>query len=74
MLSLTWNAPREAFADTNQALFEGRTVDDMFIGSTTAYRFCGAEALPAFSCYDVKKNPDVKNDLQRLRQHLNGVC
>ena len=30
MLSLTFNAPREAFDDPNQYLFQGKGVDDLF--------------------------------------------
>lgn len=29
MLSLTWNAPREAFDDSNQILLEGKSVDEV---------------------------------------------
>ena len=73
MLSLTWNAPREAFGNKDQNLFEGKAVDDVFIANTTVYKFCGAEILPSFSCHDVRKNPDVKNDILRLKKHLNCV-
>lgn len=73
MLSLTWNAPREAFGDETQKLFEGRTVDDVFISNTANYKFCGAEVLPSFSCFDVMKQPDVEGDIARLREHLTAV-
>ncbi len=73
MLSLTWNAPKEAFGDKNQNLFEGKTVDEVFIANTSVYKFCGAENLPSFSCHDVMKNADVKNDIKRIKQHLNSV-
>ncbi|QYZ66430.1 MAG: flavodoxin [Gammaproteobacteria bacterium (ex Lamellibrachia satsuma)] len=74
MLSLTWNAPSQAFGNKGQNLFEGKTVDDIFIGNTAAYKFCGAEILPSFSCYDVMKDPDVESDIERLKQHLISVC
>jgi modulator of drug activity B len=70
MQSLTWNAPREAFGDKDQVLFEGKTVDDVFVANTANYKFCGAEILPSFSCYDVMKAPDVEADIARLRKHL----
>lgn len=70
MLSLTWNAPREAFGDEAQVLFQGKTVDDVFVSNTANYTFCGAETLPSFSCHDVMKQPDVENDIARLREHL----
>lgn len=70
MLSLTWNAPREAFGDENQVLFAGKTVDDVFVSSTASYKFCGVEVLPSFSCYDVVKQADIEGDIARLREHL----
>jgi len=73
MLSLTWNAPLEAFGNKIQNLFEGKTVDDVFIANTGVYKFCGAEILPSFSCYDVKKNADVENDIKRLKQYWDNV-
>jgi len=73
MLSLTWNAPKKAFGDKLQNLFEGKTVDDVFIGNTTTYKFCGAEILPSFSCYDVRKDPHVESDIERLKKHLISV-
>ncbi len=73
MLSLTWNAPRQAFDDKNQNLFNGKTVDDVFVSNTAVYKFCGAEVLPSFSCYDVMKAPDVKGDTERLKQHISSI-
>ncbi|MCP4294074.1 MAG: NAD(P)H-dependent oxidoreductase [Proteobacteria bacterium] len=73
MLSLTWNAPEEAFGDKNQILTEGKTVDEMFIGNTVAYKFCGAEILPSFSCFNVMKEPHIEDDLARLKQILNSI-
>jgi modulator of drug activity B len=70
MLSLTWNAPKEAFGDASQVLFEGKTVDDVFVTNTANYKFCGVEILPAFSCHDVMKQADVDGDIARLRKHL----
>lgn len=70
MLSLTWNAPSEAFSDTHQTLFAGRSVDDVFIANTANYKFCGMEILPSFSCHDVMKAPDMEGDMASLRLHL----
>lgn len=70
MISLTWNAPAKAFGDARQNLFEGKTVDDVFVANTANYKFCGMEILPAFSCHDVVKQPDVEGDIVRLRAHL----
>lgn len=70
MLSLTWNAPKEAFDDDNQYLFGDKTVDDVFIANTANYKFCGVEIMPSFSCHNVVKNPDVESDIKHLRKHL----
>ncbi len=73
MLSLTWNAPSNAFGNEEQNMFAGKTADDVFLGNTSAYKFCGAEILPSFSCCDVVKEPDVEGDIERLKQHLSSV-
>mgnify|MGYP001601495956 FL=1 len=70
MISVSWNAPAESFGNKDQRLFEGRTVADVFLGNTANYKFCGAEILPAFACFDVVKNANVKTDLERLKKHL----
>jgi len=73
MLSLTWNAPQQAFEDNNQQLFAGKSVDDIFVSNTANYKFCGVDILPVFSCFDVMKSPDISNDIERLKQHLTNV-
>lgn len=70
MLSLTWNAPQEAFDDRNQVLLAGKSVDDVFACYTASYKFCGVEVLPSFSCFDVMKAPDISADFARLKQQL----
>lgn len=73
MVSLTWNAPEEAFGDKEQLLFSGKTVDDVLAYNTANYRFCGIDILPSFSCFDVIKAPQIENDFKRLRSHLAAV-
>ena len=73
MLSLTWNAPKEAFGNKDQILFAGKNVDEVFIATTSAYKFCGVEIVPSFSCHDVVKAVDVENDTKRIKQHLNST-
>ena len=73
MISLTWNAPREAFDNNDQYLFEGKSVDDVFIGNTANYKFCGAEILPSFSCFNIMKDASVEEDIARLKKHLAQV-
>ena len=70
MLSLTFNAPEEAFNDPAEFLFQGKSVDDLFFPMHMNFRFFAMEAKPTFACFDVMKNPDTENDLQRFVAHL----
>ena len=70
MLSLTFNAPSESFDDPGQYLFEGKSVDDLFMPMHMNFRFFDMEALETFACYDVMKNPDINNDFKRFGDHL----
>lgn len=70
MLSLTFNAPNEAFNDPKQWFFEGKSVDDLFWPMHLNFRFLGMQPLETFVCYDVMKNPEVENDFSRFEKHL----
>ncbi len=66
MLSLTFNAPREAFDDDAQYLFQGRGVDDLFFPMHMNFRFFGMQPLATFACYDVLKNPQIDDAFRRF--------
>ena len=70
MLSLTYNAPKEAFNNANDWFMEGKSVDDMFLPSHLTFKFLGLESLPTFSCHDVIKNPQIDADFKRLDAHM----
>ncbi|GAB6260846.1 NAD(P)H-dependent oxidoreductase [Photobacterium sp. R1] len=70
MLSLTFNAPAEAFGNPDEYLFQGKSVDDLFFPIHMSFRFFGMTPLETFVCYDVLKNPDIENDLTRFDAHL----
>ncbi len=72
-LSLTFNAPQEAFNDRKQLFFEGKSEDDLFFPVHLNFRFFGMEALPTFVCYDVVKNPNTAEDFHRLEGHLDNL-
>lgn len=59
MLSLTWNAPMEAFTEKDQ-FFHGVGVDGVYLPFHKANQFLGMEALPTFITNDVIKMPDVR--------------
>lgn len=69
MLSLTWNAPREAF-DEPDDFFEGRGVDGVYYPFHKAQEFVGLKALPTFIACDVIKSPDVERDISFYQAHL----
>ena len=70
MLSLTFNAPEEAFSDENEYLFQGKSVDDLHFPMHMNFRFFDMRPLPTFACFDVMKNPDIENDLKRFEAHI----
>lgn len=70
MLSLTFNAPKEAFDDTDEYLFGGKSVDDLFFPAHMNFRFFGMTGLDTFVCFDVMKNPNIDADFERYVAHL----
>ena len=71
LLSLTFNAPKEAFDDAGQYLFQGKSGDDLFFPMHMNFRFFGMEPMETLACHDVMKNPDIENDFARFEAHLN---
>ncbi|OWJ94986.1 NADPH quinone reductase MdaB [Pseudomonas sp. A46] len=72
MLSLTWNAPRQAFDDPSD-FFEGKGVDAVYFPFHKANQFLGMSALPSFLCVDVMKRPNIEADVKRYEAHLTQV-
>lgn len=72
MLSLTWNAPMEAFVDKEQ-FFHGVGVDGVYLAQHKANQFLGMHALPTFICNDVIKQPDIEGYFTNYRAHLENV-
>ncbi|AUC14208.1 flavodoxin [Tenacibaculum sp. SZ-18] len=70
MLSLTFNAPKEAFENRDQVFFEGKSVDDLFLPTHLNFKFFGMDKLPTFAAYDVMKNPDIENDFVKFEEHI----
>ncbi|OEE86220.1 NAD(P)H-dependent oxidoreductase [Vibrio crassostreae] len=69
MLSVTWNAPKEAFTDPSQ-FFEGVGVDGVYLPFHKAHQFLGMTPLETFICNDVIKNPNIDGDFERYKSHL----
>ncbi|MEH0156648.1 NAD(P)H-dependent oxidoreductase [Limibacter armeniacum] len=70
MMSVTFNAPSEAFDNEDEYLFGGKGVDNLLFPQHMNFRFFGMKPLPTFACFDVMKNPDIENDFKRFREHL----
>ena len=70
MLSVTCNAPREAFSDPRQRLFAGRSLDDLLSPIHINFAFFAHTALPTFAAFDVKKSPSISADFERFEAQL----
>ncbi len=70
MMSLTFNAPMEAFNNDDEYLFAGKSVDDLLFPQHMNFKFFGMQPLPTFSCHDVRKNPEIEKDMKRFEAHL----
>jgi modulator of drug activity B len=73
LVSATWNAPGEAFGDSNQNLMKGKTTDDLLLNITSNYAFCGADVQPGFNSFDVVKNGTPKEDLENYKAFLANI-
>ncbi|MGN7503672.1 MAG: NAD(P)H-dependent oxidoreductase [Alphaproteobacteria bacterium] len=72
MLSITMNAPKEAFDDPKEYLFEGKSVDDLWLPMHANFKFFDMNPLPTFVCYDVMKNAEAEKDFERYKKHLDA--
>lgn len=72
MLSLTWNAPQQAFDDPSD-FFEAKGVDAVYFPFHKAQQFLGLTGLPTFLCTDVMKVPNIERDIARYERHLAEV-
>jgi modulator of drug activity B len=72
MLSLTWNAPLQAFDDPADFV-ESKGVGTVYLPIHKVNQRLGISALPAFLCVDVMKRPAIEADIARYQQHLAQV-
>jgi modulator of drug activity B len=73
MICATWNAPAEAFDNSEQQLMQGKSTADLFLNITSNYRFCGYEIMQGYNCFDIFKSGDIAKDLERYPDHLANV-
>lgn len=70
LLSVTLNAPEEAFNHPKEFLFQGKSLDDLLFPLHMNFRFFGMTPLASFACYDVMKNPQITQNFEDFRKHL----
>ncbi|MEG9500061.1 NAD(P)H-dependent oxidoreductase [Mannheimia indoligenes] len=70
LLSTTFNAPKQAFDNPDEYLFQGKGLDDLHFPVHCVYRFFGMSQLPGFACFDAMKNPQIEQDLKDWETHL----
>lgn len=70
MMSVTANAPKEAFNNPNESFFEGMSEDDLLKPMHLNFKWFGFEPMPTFMAYDVMKNPEIEKDFNRFEEHL----
>ena len=70
MMSVTANAPKEAFNNPQETFFGGMSEDDLLRPMHLNFKWFGFKPLPTFMAYDVMKNPDIENDFIRFDKHL----
>lgn len=73
MLSVTFNAPKEAFDDPGESFFAGKSVDDLLLPVHLNAKFFGMQPLPTFAAHDVMKNPEIDKDFARFEAHLDQI-
>ncbi len=73
MLSVTFNAPEEAFGDPSEPFFSGDSVDDLLKPMHLNAKFLGMEPLPTFAAFDVMKNATIESDFLRFEAHLDRL-
>ncbi|GFD73906.1 NAD(P)H-dependent oxidoreductase [Tenacibaculum sp. ZH5_bin.1] len=71
MMSVTANAPKEAFNNPDEPFFAGKSEDDLLLPMHLNFKWFGLEPLKTFFAYDVMKNPEIESDFVRFEKHIN---
>lgn len=72
MLSVTWNAPINAFEDVDN-FFEGVGVEGVYSHFYKIHQFMGMSKLPIYICNDVIKNPTIDIYIENYKKHLTNI-
>ncbi len=49
---------------------QGKSTADLFLNISSNYKFCGYEILTGYNCFDIYKNGDIANDIEKYPTHL----
>ena len=72
MLSITTNAPKEAYGDPD-GFFEGKDLEEFLFNIHKTHQFCGMEPLKSFAANNVIKEPQPKQHIKELEKHLDAT-
>lgn len=72
MMSVTANAPKEAFNNPDEKFFAGLSEDELLRPMHLNFKWFGLNAMPTYMAYDVMKNPEIESDFKRFDTHLNN--
>lgn len=72
MLSVTWNAPIDAF-DEFDNFFDGRGVDGVYFAFHKSQQFLGLKKYPTFMVNDVIKEPSIEKYILDYKNHLTQI-
>ena len=70
MISVTANAPKEAFNNPDEKFFAGISEDELLLPMHLNFKWFGLSPLKSFFAYDVMKNPEVEKDFLRFEKHI----
>ncbi|WP_068082476.1 NAD(P)H-dependent oxidoreductase [Polycladidibacter stylochi] len=73
MLSITLNAPKQAFSNIAEPFFAGSSLDQLLLPLHLNARFFGMKPLKTFAAFDVIKNPQIEADFHRFEAHINAL-
>ncbi len=70
MICATWNAPKEAFNNASNPVFQGKTTADLFLNIISNYKFCDFEIVPDYNCFDIFRSQTINDDLENYKKYL----
>jgi modulator of drug activity B len=70
MICATWNAPKEAFNNALNPVFQGKTTADLFLNITSNYKFCDFEIVTDYNCFDIFRSQTINDDLENYKKYL----